>query len=148
MTTATRDETATRLLVVAAAWLMLVGLLTGGYIAAAMTGSVDADPDIAVAAHLNAILGGLWMIAVAWTLQFVRYGAAGQRRLAWLLVVANWTNWLVTAVKAALRVHGIAAGPPAANDVVFATLTVLVVLPSLAAAVAWIAGLRRSSPPG
>jgi hydroxylaminobenzene mutase len=139
----TRDLTATRLLVISGAWLMLVGLLTGGYISAAASGAVDADQASAVAAHLNAILGGLWMIAVAWTLKFVRYGALGQRRLAWLLVIANWTNWLVTAVKAALHVHGIASGPPAANDVVFATLTVLVVLPSLAAAGAWAVGLRR-----
>jgi len=134
--------TATRLLVGSGAWLMVVGLLTGGYISAAATGSIDADPASAVAAHLNAILGGLWMIAVAWTLQFVRYGARGQRRLAWLIAVANWMNWLVTAIKAALHVHGIAAGPPVANDVVFATLSVLVVLPALAGAVAWVVGLR------
>jgi hydroxylaminobenzene mutase len=140
--------TATRLLVVSGAWLVLVGLLTGGYIAAAATGSIDADPASAVAAHLNAILGGLWMIAVAWTLRFVRYGARGQRRLAWLIVVANWMNWFVTAVKAALHVRGIAAGPPVANDVVFATLSLLVVLPSLVAAVAWVIGLRPSSQQG
>jgi hydroxylaminobenzene mutase len=146
VTPGSRDETATRVLVVAAAWLLLVGLLTGGYIAAAATGAIDADADSAVAAHLNAILGALWMIAVAWTLQYVRYGAVGQRRLAWLLVVSNWTNWLVTAVKAALHVHGIAAGPPAANNAVFVTLTTLVVLPSLAAAVAWALGLRRAAP--
>ncbi len=143
MTADLRDETATRLLVVSGAWLMVVGLLTGGYIAAAASGSIDADQTSAVAAHLNAILGALWMFAVAWSLQFIRYGAVGQRRLAWLLVLANWANWLVTVVKAALRVHGIAAGPPVANNVVFGTLTVLVVLPSLAAAVAWAHGLRR-----
>jgi hydroxylaminobenzene mutase len=143
MTSDSRDPTATRLLVVSAAWLILGGLLTGGYIAAAATGKVDADPGMAVASHLNAILGAFWMLGVAWTLKLVRYGAVGQRRLAWLLVVANYANWIVTAIKAALKVHGIEAAPPAENNIIFGLLTVLVVLPSLAAAIGWIAALRK-----
>jgi hydroxylaminobenzene mutase len=108
-----------------------------------MTGSIAADPGEAVSAHLNALLGSFWMLGVAWTLPFVSYGDVGQRRLAWTLVVANFANWSVTVVKARLHVKGIALGPPVANNAVFAALNALVVIPSLAAALAWIVGLHR-----
>ena len=135
---------AARLMAHAAAWLLLVGLLTGGYVAAAMTGKVPADARGALASHLNALMGTFLLLGVAWSLPMLRYGAQGQRRLAWAFIVANFANWAVTGVKAWLRVAGVDATGEPVNDAVFGLLTLLVVLPSLAAAGAWVYGFRRA----
>jgi hydroxylaminobenzene mutase len=135
---------AARLMAHAAAWLTLLGLLTGGYVAAAMTGKVPADPHAALASHLNALMGVFLLLGVAWTLPMLCYGPEGQRRLAWAFIVANFANWGVTAVKAWLRVAGVDATGEPVNDAVFGVLTVSVVLPSLGAAAAWVYGFRRS----
>lgn len=117
-------------------------MVTGLWAAAVLTGKVTVPiPRLALAAHLNAILGGVWLIAVAWTLQFVRYGERGQRRLAWLVVTAAWANWLLTLVASVLGVRGLAYTSDPANNVVAALLDVFVVLPSLAGAAAWAWGL-------
>jgi hydroxylaminobenzene mutase len=47
-------------------------------------------------------------------------------------------------VKAWLRVAGVDFIGQAANDAIFITLTVTVVLPALAAAGAWVYGFRRA----
>ncbi|WP_235685446.1 hypothetical protein [Corallococcus silvisoli] len=131
----------------AAAWLMLVGLLTGGYVSAAMTGKVPADPGMALAAHLNALMGTFFLLGVAWTLPMLRYGAVGQQRLAWAVIVANYANWAITCVKAWLRVSGVDLIGQATNDAVFIALTVAVVLPALGAAGAWVYGFRGGGGP-
>ena len=135
---------AARLMAHAAAWLTLLGLLTGGYVSAAMTGKVPADPHIALASHLNALMGAFLLLGVAWTLPMLRYGARGQHRLAWAFIVANFANWGVTAVKAWLRVSAVDATGEPVNDAVFGVLTLSVVLPALGAAAAWVYGFRRS----
>jgi hydroxylaminobenzene mutase len=136
---------AARLMAHAAAWLMLIGLLTGGYVSSAMTGKIPADPHMALAAHLNALMGTFFLLGVAWTLPMLRYGAVGQQRLAWLVIVANFANWAVTCVKAWLRVSGVDLIGQPANDAIFLTLTATVVLPSLVAAGAWVYGFRRAT---
>lgn len=128
----------------AAAWLMLLGLLTGGYVSSAMTGKVPADPHMALAAHLNALMGTFFLLGVAWTLPMLRYGSVGQQRLAWLVITANFANWAITAVKAWLRVQGVDLVGEPANDAIFLTLTATVVLPALTAAGAWVYGFRRA----
>ncbi|WP_240486700.1 hypothetical protein [Hyalangium minutum] len=136
---------AARLMAHAAAWLMLLGLLTGGYVSSAMTGKLPADPHMALAAHLNALMGTFFLLGVAWTLPMLRYGPVGQQRLAWLVIVANFSNWAVTGVKAWLRVSGVDLIGQPANDAIFLTLTATVVLPALAAAGAWVYGFRRAT---
>ena len=134
---------AARLLAQSAAWLILLGLLTGGLVAAAQTGQLPADAHAALASHLNALLGGFLMLGVAWTLPMLRYGAAGQNRLAWGFILANYGNWLITAVKSFLHVSGVAPTGHGANDAVFGALTAVVVIPALASAGAWAWGFRR-----
>ena len=136
---------AARLMAHAAAWLMLVGLLTGGYVSSAMTGKLPADPHMALAAHLNALMGTFFLLGVAWTLPMLRYGPVGQQRLAWAVITANFANWAVTCVKAWLRVSGVDLIGQPANDAIFLTLTATVVLPALVAAGAWVYGFRRAS---
>lgn len=141
--TSDRTSDVQRQLALSGAVLLLLGLLTGFYISAAMGQRIDVDVHSAVAAHLNALLGAFWIFGLGWTLPMLRYGPLGQRRLALAVVVPNYANWLITCIKAALRVAGVDAGLSFANNAVLAGLTIFVVLPSLAAAVAWIAGFRH-----
>ncbi len=143
-TTSPAPLPAARLMAHASAWLMLLGLLTGGYVSSAMTGKIPADPHMALAAHLNALLGTFFLLGVAWTLPMLRFGPVGQQRLAWLVIVANFANWAVTGVKALLHVKGVDFIGEPANDAIFLTLTATVVVPALAAAGAWVYGFRRA----
>ncbi len=136
-----------RLLARAAAWLVLLGLLTGFYVSAAMTGKLPVDAHAALASHLNALLGAFLLLGVAVTLPLLRYGPVGQRRLAWAFIVANFANWLVTAVKAWLHVSGVDLTGQPANDAILVALTLTVVLPGLGGAAAWVHGLGGTARP-
>lgn len=127
------------------ACLFLVGLVTGLWAAAVLTEMVAVPlPRLALAAHINALLGGLWCIALAATLPQVRYGDANRRRLCALTTSAAWANWLITLVASMLGVRGLSYGGSLTNDVVAALLQGLVVIPSLVAATMWAVGLARS----
>lgn len=136
-------SSAARLAGVTGAALLLLALLTGFYIAAAMGGRIHVEVHSAVAAHLNAFLGAFWLFGLGWTLPMLRYGPVGQRRLVLAVAFPNYANWLITAVKATLHVAGVDVSADPANNAVLAALTVFVVLPSLASAGAWIYGFRR-----
>jgi hydroxylaminobenzene mutase len=131
-----------RRLACAGASLFVLGLLTGLWTGAVLTGTVTVPiPRLALAAHLNALLGGLWLIAVAATLDMLRYGATGRLRLAWVVSVPAWGNWLITLIASVLGVTGLEYTHDTANNVVAALLHSLVVLPSLVGAGAWAWGL-------
>jgi hypothetical protein len=122
----------------AGGWLFAVGLLTGAWAAVVLTERIVVPiPRLALAAHLNGILGGLWLIAVAATLDRMRYGLAGRRRLARLVVVATWANWLVTLIASGLGVRGLELTADPRNNVIAILLEVFVVIPSLLGAFAW-----------
>jgi hydroxylaminobenzene mutase len=126
----------------AGAWLFAVGMVTGLWAAAVLTEKVTvAIPRLALAAHLNALLGGLWLIAVASTLDLLRYGPTGRARLAWVVTVPAWGNWLITLIASGLGVTGLEYTGDTANDAIAALLHSLVVLPSLVGAGAWAWGL-------
>ncbi len=137
----TETQQLQRKLALFAAVLLMLGLLTGFYLAAAMTGKVPAEPKMVVAAHLNALLGSFWMLGVAFSLPFTGYGEKGMTRLIWATALPNYANWAVTCLKAWWKVAGVDAVGEGHNDTIFGLLTALVVLPSLAAAGAWIYGL-------
>ena len=125
----------------AGAVLLVIAFATGALLAAAMTSKVDADPHAVSAAHLNAIFGCLWLVALAATLPLLRFGLTGARRLVLATALPAYANWLVTTIKSFLYVPGVAFTGERANDGVFVALTVLVVVPSFAAAIAWAYGL-------
>ena len=126
----------------AGAWLFAIGLITGLWTAAVLTEKVIvAIPRLALAAHLNGLLGGLWLIAVAATLDRLRYGLAGRRRLAHVVIVATWANWLITLIASGLGVRGLEYTADARNNAIALLLQVFVVLPSLVGALAWAWGL-------
>src|SRR2546425_611716 len=53
----------------AGAWLLTVGMATGVWAGLVLTETIKVPiPRLALAAHLNAILGAFWLIAVASTL--------------------------------------------------------------------------------
>jgi hypothetical protein len=132
----------------AGAWLFAVGILTGLWAGVVLTETVVvAIPRLALAAHLTGILGGLWLIAVAATLDRMRYGLAGCRRLAIIVAVATWANWLITLIASGLGVRGLEYTADAQNNVIAALLHLFVVLPSLLAAFAWAWGFGGPARP-
>jgi hypothetical protein len=136
-----------RRLAFAGALLFSIGMVTGFWLAAAVTkklgiGDAVLTPQLARAAHLNALFGGLWLIAAAWSFQFLHYGPRGLKRLALIIALPAWANWLVTLVASILGVNGLEYKGPLANDVIAFLLQTLVVLPTLVACAFWVWGFR------
>ncbi|MBA3320603.1 MAG: hypothetical protein H0T45_04035 [Pyrinomonadaceae bacterium] len=133
----------TKKLAAAGALLFFIGMITGIWAAAVLTGKVVVGmPRLALAAHLNGLLGGLWLLAVAWSLQFLHYGEKGLRRLALGVAVPAYANWLVTLVASFLGVNGLDYTDNLANNVIAALLQSLVVLPTLIASGFWAWGFK------
>jgi len=93
-----------------------------------------------LAAHLGGLMGCFLLLGAAWTFPLLRYAERGRRRLGAAFIVACYGNWAITLLKAFLGVAGVARTGEAKNDLVFALLTVFVVLPFLGAGAAWLAG--------
>ena len=127
----------------AGALLFFIGMVTGIWSAAALTGKVVVGmPRLALAAHLNGLLGGLWLLAVAWSFEFLHYGARGLRRLALGVGVPAYANWLVTLIASFIGVNGLDYTGQLSNDIIAFLLQALVVLPTLIASAFWAWGFR------
>ena len=139
------DQTIRKQLAGAGALLFFIGMITGIWAAAAITQKFGVgDGKLALAAHLNALLGGLWMLAVAWSFEFLRYKAKGLRRLALAVAVPAYANWLVTLVASFYGVNGLDYTGQRANDVIAALLQTSVVVPTLIASGFWAWGFLGS----
>jgi (hydroxyamino)benzene mutase len=137
-----------RRLAFAGVLLFTLGMVTGFWLAAAVTkkfgiGDPVLTPQLARAAHLNALFGSLWLIAAAWSFQFLRYGARGLKRLAFIMALPAWANWLVTLVASIIGVNGLEYKGQLANDSIAFLLQTLVVLPTLIACAFWVWGFKR-----
>ena len=131
-------------LAMSGALLFFVGMLTGLWTAVALTGTVVVGmPRLALVAHLNALLGGLWLLAVASTFDFLHYGEKGLRRLAIGVGIPAWSNWFVTLIASFLGVNGLAYTGNRANDIIAFLLQALVVVPTLIACAFWVGGFRE-----
>jgi hydroxylaminobenzene mutase len=123
--------------------LFALGMFTGLWTAAALTGKVKVGiPHMALAAHLNALFGGLWLIALAATLKSLSFGDRGRRRLAILTLIPAFGNWLVTLVASFLGVNGLEFTSDTTNNVIAAALLAVVVAPTLLAVSVWVFGFR------
>ena len=123
--------------------LFALGMFTGIWSAAALTGKVKVGiPHLALAAHLNALFGGLWLIALAATLESLSFGDRGRRRLAFFTLIPAYGNWLVTLIASFLGVRGLEYTQDTANNVIAGALQGIVVLPTLVAVSAWVFGFR------
>lgn len=130
-----------RRLAVCGASLIAVGFLTGIWSAAALTGQVVlAIPRMALAAHLNALMGGFWLLAVSYSLPFLSYNAVQRKRLSWATFVPAWSNWVITLLASFLGVRGLQYDADMKNNVIAFLLQVFVVLPSLAGSLYWVRG--------
>jgi hypothetical protein len=137
-----------RSLIACGAWLIAVSMLTGIWTAAALTQKFGVgDGKLALAAHLNALIGGLWLIAVAWSLDYLCYSEKGRRRIAWLISLSVWANWLVTLIASFLKVNGLDYNNDPKNNAIAFLLQTTVVLPALAGAIAWALGFRKQNVP-
>lgn len=133
-----------RRLAAAGAILFAVGMVTGIWSAVALTGMVKVGmPRLALAAHLNGLLGGLWLVAVAWTFEFLSYDAHGLRRLAVVVTIAAWANWLVTLLASFFGVNGLQYTGERPNDVIAFLLQTLVVIPTLIGSGLWAWGFKK-----
>lgn len=123
--------------------MLFLGMLTGILVSAGMTHKIPADGRIMLGSHLNAILGAFMLFGYALSLAHLKYELKTLRLIGNLLVLANFSNWLITAIKAFPGVHGIDFDADPVNNVVFVALTFLVVLPTLAATGLWFFGFVR-----
>lgn len=135
-------ESTQRWLAQSGALLMFLALLSGGYLAAAMGGQIDADLHSVVATHLNGLFGALTLFALGWTLPWISYSPITVRRVAQALVLSTYANFVVTGVKALLHVAGVAWTNNPANNAIFIILNTTVVAPGLIGTFAWFWGLR------
>jgi hypothetical protein len=76
----------------------------------------------------------------------LRFGVVGTRRLVVVSVLPAYGNWLITVIKSFVHVKGVDLTGDQANDVVFAALNAVVVIPSFAAAIGWTYGLLGERP--
>lgn len=137
-----------RQLALNAALLMFVGLLTGALLGFAMMDQLPMDVGMLVGAHLNGLIGGLWLCAVAWSLPLVQLSPARLTLMTRLFLVSLWANWAVTLAKAIPAVHGVGINDDPLNNAVFGILTLTVVGPALGACGLWAWGLRGRSGTG
>ncbi|PYS92083.1 MAG: hypothetical protein DMF64_09830 [Acidobacteria bacterium] len=126
------------------ALLFLIGMATGIWSAVAITQKFGiGEPKLALAAHLNALLGGLWLIVAAWSFQFLHYSVRGLRRLSAALAAPAWANWLITLIASFLGVNGLDYTGHRANDIIAFLLQTLVVLPTLVVCGFWVWGFKE-----
>ena len=127
----------------AGATLFAIGLVTGLWSAAALTGKVHVDePRLALGAHLNALMGAFWILGVAFTLPYLHYQATGRRWLAGLTLLPAWGNWFITLIASVVGRKGIEFNDDTRNNVIAVLLQAFVVLPGLVGGVMWAWGFR------
>lgn len=128
-----------------AVWLILIGLLTGLFVGFAMTGTIEADGSAFVAAHLNALMGSFILFGLAYSMPFLKYEHKYKKNIAYLFILSNIANWLITFIKAFLDVKGIEITENPQNNIIHICLILFVVLPSITGAVMWLNGLKKGT---
>ncbi len=128
----------------AGAILIAASFFTGIWTAVALTGQVVVpNPRLALIAHLNALIGGLWIFAVAYSMNFLNYQEKQLKLLSRLVCIAAYGNWLITLLASLWGVTGLQYNSDPRNNFIAALLQIFVVLPSLVASVYWVLGFRR-----
>jgi hydroxylaminobenzene mutase len=139
------DDTLRRRLASLAALLFALGMVTGLWAGLVLSDKVKVTiPHLALASHLNALLGCFWLLGLSYTVPMLSYGERGKVRLAILTLVPAYGNWFVTLVASVLGARGLEFTGNGSNDLVAVLLQVVVVLPTLAACSGWCWGLFRT----
>ena len=133
-----------RRLAKSAAALFAIGMLTGFWSGAALAEVVKVPiPRLALAAHLNCIMGCFWLLGVAFTLPMLGYSDKGKDRLAKLTLVPAYANWAITLLASFLGVRGINFTGQHANDFIAVLLFAFVVGPAVAQSFTWVYGFIK-----
>ena len=125
-----------------AALLVAFAFLTGLYMSLVAMKLIDAEFQTVLSAHLNALLGAFWLMGVGWSLPFCQAPLNQLKQMSRLMILANWSNWFFTLIKAHLHVAGIQVTSDWVNNSILTALTLFVVLPALYACWIWIRSLH------
>jgi hypothetical protein len=145
-----------RSLMARGALLFFLGLVTGVWAGAVMTEGRAlflALPKphferLALVAHMNALLGSFWLIAVAVTIESTIYAERGKMWLSRAVTLVTYGNWAITLVASFLDVRGLEVLPgDPKNNMIAVALLAAVVFPGLAASGAWAWGLLGKPTP-
>jgi len=107
--------------------VILSGLLVGFPYAMAISGDLGGEVRAWRMAHLEGILNGLLMLAVAAAGRLLVLGPRQTRALVVGLLVAGYGNVVASVLGAATGVRGLSATGPVANFVVFVLFTAAIV---------------------
>jgi len=143
---ATTDVSASplqRTLMGRAALLFFLGMLTGIWVAVVFTRGkalgLELAPRqfdrLALAAHINGLLGCFWLLGLSYTLPHV----AERRRnlLVLLTTIATFTNWAGTLLGSFIDRRGLDFGGDGKNKLIAGILQGGVVIPTLVASALW-----------
>jgi hypothetical protein len=111
--------------------VIALGLAAGFPYAFVITGDLPGSERAWRMAHLEGVVNGLLLLAVAGVWNSLVLGARAQAVVAWALVVTAWGNLVASTLGAVFGVRGLTPGGPASNRLVYvlfmaAVVTVLV----------------------
>ena len=95
-------------------------------------------------AHLEGILNGLTLNAVAAVVPWLVLGRRTQRALAWLLIVTAWGNIVPSVIGPLFGGRGLEFGGSAANSVMYVLFVAAVVAVLVAMVLVFVGALRRA----
>lgn len=127
-------------------FLFLLGLVTG------LVETKFANPRMGLAAHLEGVMNGTFLVALGAVWQDVKLAAAMKRATYWLSLYGTYANWAATSLAAAfgtgalspITAPGRSAEPWQENLVTAGFMSVGVTIIAAAVLVLW--GLRKSAP--
>src|SRR5262245_17297805 len=99
--------------------VILLGLAAGFPFAFVITGSLAGSERAWRMAHLEGVLNGLLLLAVAGVAERLTLATRGQAALAWALVITAYGNLLASVLAATYGVRGLEPGGPASNTLVY-----------------------------
>ena len=107
--------------------VIFLGLLAGFPYAFVVTGDLEGEVRAWRMAHLEGVLNGMLVIAVAAAAARFKLSARKQSLLAWSLILMAYGNFVASVLGASFGVRGLAPAPPAMNLIVYGLFMLAVV---------------------
>ena len=131
-------------LVAHGAGVILAGMLVGFAYALVVTGDLAGSERAWRMAHLEGVLNGLLLLAVAGVADRLALSGRAVTILAWSLIVTAWGNVVAAVIGATLGVRGLAPGGSSGNTLVY-VLFMIAVVGVLVALVLVVTGARAAA---
>ena len=131
-------------LVAHGAGVILAGMLVGFAYALVVTGDLAGSERAWRMAHLEGVLNGLLLLAVAGVADRLALSGRAVTILAWSLIVTAWGNVVAAVIGATLGVRGLAPGGSPGNTLVY-VLFMIAVVGVLVALVLVVIGARAAA---